>query len=891
LDQSQKPDSHDPLTPERDPHYPPPPDSSGGSPPSQEEAPAPPLTPMGWFAQNGPYLLLLAVAAILLIRQVGPESIFTLVKTAFGLGFLIFIHELGHFLTAKWCDVHVQTFSIGFGPAIPGCSFRYGETLYKIALLPLGGYVSMVGEGPEADEDENYPRSFKNKTVAQRMLIISAGVIMNILFGLVVFVGVYLFNGEERPPAIVWRTEAGSRAWEKGVRAGWMIEEIDGRKTSWFDDMKVAVALSRANSDLIFQFRDRENQSHEVSIEPRSSENDPMPVIGVVTAIELNLPRKPVKRGPDDAPAFKGSPAAAARAFRLEPGDKVVACSKKDGDKVSIEPVKPEKGETALSVVCDRMMALVGQPMTIRVERDGKTKDVEAETGFDFGDWIIGTTDPAHPEEPFRTTELRRDNRPFPENVKPAPPWRRDPFEFRQRMSALAGKPAVIQVLREGEKEPQAEPVNILVPPAFRFRLGARMKMGKVAAVREVSPAKTAGVLKGDTIDKVVVQYADGPKESLSNEEMDPTRLPEALIRRVATKEPLPADGKTPGESKWRIFLTVLRLENHNQMVPVELPPMTWDPDWPVDGEEPQGESAPVSIAQLGVAYWVESTVRQVEPGSPVAKAAVKAVPETGAFDWLWRWLGFASKPPADDTPIPDGLQENDEVREIRFLERPKKPGTEESWSRWVRIASKRKNTEVFDQWGHYEWAIQLPGDAPTLGLKIKRNSKEFEIPSVTAVADRSSPMTERGLLLQTDRRRVQARSVLEAMQMGIGRTFSDVQRVYSNLTSLLNGRVSPKLLGGPIAIATQTFSVADYDSTALILWLGMISINLAVVNFLPIPLLDGGHMVLLVYEGLRGKPPPEMVRTIAFFTGLACILMLMVFVFYNDIRKLIFGA
>ena len=91
-------------------------------------------------------------------------------KVVLGLGFVIFIHELGHFLAAKWCDVHVQTFSIGFGPALPGCSFQRGETTYKIAVLPLGGYVNMVGEGAEADEDEDYPRSFKNKTVGQRML-------------------------------------------------------------------------------------------------------------------------------------------------------------------------------------------------------------------------------------------------------------------------------------------------------------------------------------------------------------------------------------------------------------------------------------------------------------------------------------------------------------------------------------------------------------------------------------------------------------------------------------------------------------------------------------------------------------------------------------------------
>src|SRR5436190_7191975 len=157
------------------------------------------------------------VVVILVLRAViridGLESLWNIAKMLLGLGFVIFVHELGHFLLAKWCDVHVQTFSIGFGPALPGCSFIRGETTYKIAVLPLGGYVNMVGEGPEADEDENYPRSFKNKTVWQRMLIISAGVIMNVIFGAIAFVIVYLSRGVERPTAVVWTTEAGSAAW------------------------------------------------------------------------------------------------------------------------------------------------------------------------------------------------------------------------------------------------------------------------------------------------------------------------------------------------------------------------------------------------------------------------------------------------------------------------------------------------------------------------------------------------------------------------------------------------------------------------------------------------------------------------------------------------------
>src|SRR5205807_963222 len=132
-----------------------------------EPAP-PPLTPVQWLRANGVMLLLIAGLAAWVVVKFDWVGLWWAVMAVLGVGAVIFVHELGHFLAAKWCDVHVITFSIGFGPAVPGCSFRRGETLYKLALLPLGGYVNMVGEGSDTEEGEDYPRSFKNKSVYQR---------------------------------------------------------------------------------------------------------------------------------------------------------------------------------------------------------------------------------------------------------------------------------------------------------------------------------------------------------------------------------------------------------------------------------------------------------------------------------------------------------------------------------------------------------------------------------------------------------------------------------------------------------------------------------------------------------------------------------------------------
>ena len=100
-------------------------------------------------------------------------------KIIFLLGFLIFIHEGGHFLVAKLCNVKVNEFAIGFGPTI--WSKQGKETKYAIRLIPLGGFVSMEGE----DEESKHERSYSNATIPKRIAIVAAGAVVNIIFGLI----------------------------------------------------------------------------------------------------------------------------------------------------------------------------------------------------------------------------------------------------------------------------------------------------------------------------------------------------------------------------------------------------------------------------------------------------------------------------------------------------------------------------------------------------------------------------------------------------------------------------------------------------------------------------------------------------------------------------------
>jgi regulator of sigma E protease len=105
-------------------------------------------------------------------------------------------------------------------------------------------------------------------------------------------------------------------------------------------------------------------------------------------------------------------------------------------------------------------------------------------------------------------------------------------------------------------------------------------------------------------------------------------------------------------------------------------------------------------------------------------------------------------------------------------------------------------------------------------------------------------------------------------------------------MRNLITGRLSVKNLGGPIKIAETAYGVADYDFYQFMLFLGMMNINLAVINFLPIPVLDGGHMVFLIYEKLRGKPASEKVRIGATYAGLLLIGSLMLFVIFLDVSR-----
>ncbi len=162
----------------------------------------------------------------------------------FALGVIIFVHELGHLLAAKAFNVRVLTFSLGFGKRLWG--FKRGETDYRVALFPLGGYVQLGGEEPgEASDD---PREFANRPRWQRVVVYLAGPAMNAVLSVVLMAVVFMMGMEvaalREVPPVVGVVAEGSAAETAGLRPGDRIEAVDGKVVSRWDDVHFALLTS-----------------------------------------------------------------------------------------------------------------------------------------------------------------------------------------------------------------------------------------------------------------------------------------------------------------------------------------------------------------------------------------------------------------------------------------------------------------------------------------------------------------------------------------------------------------------------------------------------------------------------------------------------------------------
>ncbi|MCX7403658.1 MAG: site-2 protease family protein [Planctomycetia bacterium] len=696
-----------------------------------------------------------------------PSSWSIILQVALGLGFVIFVHELGHFLVAKACGVKCEKFFLGFDVGgLKLLSFTWGETEYGIGCLPLGGYVKMLGQddnpaaaakeaerarallasgdlppepvdGPHPAWD---PRSYPAQSVPKRMAIISAGVIMNVIFA--VLMASWAFRlGVKELTCEVSSVRPGGAAWRAGLQTGDVITAIGNIPNPIFSDLQKGVTLGNVAEGIEFTIhRQTDDSTRTLRLYPDTDLG--VPTVGVTSPFSLSLPKDlPKDLDGDLAKGLQGSAGRAQPSFvagdtiRLINGVAVQSYAE-------LIAVLSEQGDATVKLTVDRL------PTT--------------------------------------------------------------------------GKP--------GNKNQQAQPpetITIEIPPQKMRSTGLCMTAMPIKAVQADAPAARAGMRAGDRL-LAIEGKALG----------DPLTIDQRLRDRIGKKVMLTlvrSADKTDGDKS-------LEEGQGSQTLEVEVEPraVSWI-------EESRWPSSPVAISTLGVAIGVDAIVAEVAAGSPAAAA---------------------------------GILPGERVVRVRFDD----PDQKENGPKKAAAQNGLEISSKSPSWPYIVSVMQQVPEGTKMQLEVEAADGVQREVELLPVDSQVQFVVDRGLVFEPVYKVVRADSFLAALKQGSRKAYEDLSLVYRFLQKLTSNQISPRLLGGPIEIAKQAGKSAEEGFGRLLLFLTMLSANLAVVNFLPIPVLDGGHMVFLVYEWVRGKPPSEGVVVVLSYLGLALILTLMLFVFGLDL-------
>ena len=257
---------------------------------------------------------------------------------------------------------------------------------------------------------------------------------------------------------------------------------------------------------------------------------------------------------------------------------------------------------------------------------------------------------------------------------------------------------------------------------------------------------------------------------------------------------------------------------------------------------DPEIIDSPLAVSALGVAYHVLNEVESVIEGSPAAKA---------------------------------GMQPGDKIVKVTLI--PPDEATLEKLGVEQSKVSVGFTEERFN-WASLMSALQVSAPGTTVELTFLRQQKEKTATlDLVDAPDWFNP--DRGFQFEPMTFQPKMESIGDAFKLGGRETLDQLTLVFHSVKALSKNTVSPRGLVGPWGIIKLALYKADQGNAELLLFLTFLSANLAVLNFLPIPVLDGGHFVLLCYEGIRGKPANENVQTVLAYIGLALILALMVWV------------
>ena len=439
------------------------------------------------------------------------------IQVILGVWMLIFIHEAGHFLVAKWAKVRVEAFSLGFGPEMFG--FTRGPTRYRVAWIPLGGYVKMSGE-TERPEGGFAPDDYPSKPVWVRSLIIVAGVVMNAVLGFFLFAAALLV-GLKVDPVVVGTVSHGRPAWEAGIRSGDRLVAADGRRLVAFADLIYATIDGKPLELTVV----REGKTITVPVTPRKDGDSKTPSIGVSPAggEVLDVP----KDGTAEAAGFLT-------------GDRIVAVAGVPagladlGDEVFLAAAVPPDGGATVTVRREHGEALVLVPPGKPVRRVGVTA-------------LRTTVDLVREGGPAAAAGWRAGDRPVSVGGKAVG----GSNAFLR--AVLDGSPASVRVARAGGEADLALPAA----PAERLALLRDLRFGDAPSPTavEVLPggaAEAAGIPSGARILSVgptkVARYRD-VVAAIGSVKEGPVALEWALDGPPRTTQVVPQELRPPAFS------------------------------------------------------------------------------------------------------------------------------------------------------------------------------------------------------------------------------------------------------------------------------------------------------------------------------------------------------
>lgn len=756
-------------------------------------------------------ILTVAIAAIQVPEFVGRIGSILLVLLGFSL--VVFVHELGHFLVAKWAGVRVDKFCVGFGRELVG--FTRGQTRYSFNILPLGGYVKMLGQEDIAvDKDGDWtvkhdPDSFTSKSVPRRMAIVSAGVVMNLAFAAVAFMIVYSVGLDALAP-VVGIVAPGSPADLAGIQVGDRVVRIDGSATQTFQDIKMKTVLAEPHEPMSIE-TERNGEVTLRRLVPETSRGDGLLWLGIgpgftnriaMASDYISVPDRPGIEQGDLIAEVRGQPAdsflALWRAMLESNGNPIaLTVSRNDPDLPDQTPVLKE---VFCRVPFDLQPSVWNQPRSKhflgfvprRTVLQVSPNSRAALAGFQTGDVVVRWADVDHP----------------------------DYNEIIESIQANEEADIRVRVLRDREYK------DLVVRPS---RSGGWFRKGKVMigvsfeALEEnaVSRDGQSGLAVADVwpqIDDEATPAAalvapDGAGEPIARG---------ALIQAV-DGEPL---------TSWNQLVRIM-LNKANQMAQ-------------------NGRDADAVNITYCNPDGVPQTRSMLLPTCLRAAAGLSGSAFITSIDGE-KWVNVRR---------PDGRDREISVSHWR--------GTREILRRRV-----GQNVEIV-----YFQLGQTRPERTTFTVTERntdpwasRRSYTNALMSISPV-----PVTEP----------VKASNPFNAVWIGVRQTHYTILNVYTTMQRMIFTRtVGVENMSGPVGIIKMGSDIARADLNRLLWFLAWISTNLAVINFLPLPIVDGGLMVFLFIELIKGQPVSLKTQVVTQMIGLALIIAAFVFVTAMDISKI----